>query len=295
MSKQLQGILWVLVCCVTLSSLTAVVRHVTELGLHAPQIVFIRNLTAMSILLPFVFFKRKEINLKIHNPKLYSLRIIVGITSMMLWFHGLGHLPLANATALSFTTPIFVSIMAVIFLKEKMGFHRWSAVFIGFVGALVILRPNSEEFNNISLIIISACMFQAIALIIIKIMMAKETPFNMMFHMHLWMAIVSMPFAVIFWEELTREQLLWCYLIAILSIIGQYGIARSYALVDVTLTLPFDFTRLIIASILAYIFFAEVPDIYSYIGAGIIITSSTYIAYRESRRSKIKPLSSAAP
>ena len=117
-------------------------------------------------------------------------------------------------------------------------------------------------------------------------MMAKETPFNMMFHMHLWMAIVSMPFAVIFWEELTREQLLWCYLIAALSIIGQYGIAKSYSLVDVTLTLPFDFTRLIIASILAYIFFAEVPDIYSYIGAGIIITSSTYIAYREAKRKK---------
>jgi drug/metabolite transporter (DMT)-like permease len=269
--------------------MTAVVRHVSDMGMSATQIVFIRNLLAMSILLPFVLFKRKEIDLKIQNPKLYTLRIVVGITSMILWFEGLGRLPLANATALSFTTPIFVSILAVLLLKEKMGWHRWLAVFIGFVGALIILRPSSESFNNASFYIIAACMFQACALIIVKKMISRETPFNMMFHMHLWMGVVSAPLAFVAWTELSRAELLWCYLIAALSIIGQYGIAKAYSLVEVTLTLPFDFTRLIIAATIAYFAFAEVPDVYSFIGAGIIIISSTYIAYRETRKVKIAP------
>ena len=287
MNNKIHGIFWVLVCCVTLSTMTALVRHVSDLGLGAAQIVFIRNLTAMTILVPFVFFKRSQIDLKIYNPKLYSLRIVVGITSMILWFHGLGVMPLGTATALSFTTPIFVSIMAVLFLKEKMGWHRWGAVLIGFVGALIILRPSSESFNHASFYIISACLFQACALIIVKKMIAKESPFTMMFHMHLWMGVVSAPLAIFVWQELTKEQLVWCYGIAVLSIIGQYGIAKAYSLVDVTLTLPFDFTRLIIASTIAYFAFAETPDIYSFIGAGIIIISSTYIAYRETRKKTI--------
>jgi drug/metabolite transporter (DMT)-like permease len=108
----------------------------------------------------------------------------------------------------------------------------------------------------------------------------------MMFHMHLWMGVVSAPLAIYFWTDLSREELLLCYGIALLSIIGQYGIAKTYSLVDVTLTLPFDFTRLIVASILAYVFFAEVPDIYSYIGAGVIIASSIYIAHREAKKGR---------
>ena len=290
MTKEVRGILWVLVCCVTLSSMTAIVRHVSDLGLPAAQIVFIRNITAMSILLPISYFYRSRIDLKIHNPKLYALRVIVGITSMILWFHGLGKLELANATALSFTTPIFLSIMAVFFLKEKMGVHRWSAVFIGFIGAVIILRPGMAEFNPASFYVLGGCLFQAMALIIVKKMISKESPFTMMFHMHLWMGVVSCPLAIYFWQDLGQNELMWCYGIAILSIIGQYAIAKTYSLVEVTLTLPFDFTRLIVASILAYIFFAEVPDIYSYIGAGIIIASSIYIAHREAKKSKALPL-----
>lgn len=285
-SKELRGILWVLICCVSLSSMTALVRQVSDLGMSAAQIVFLRNLAAMTILLPLAYYFRRNLSLKINDPKLYSLRVVVGITSMIFWFHGLGLMPLANATALSFTTPIFLSLMAVFFLKEKMGIHRWSAVVIGLIGTLIILRPGADDFNDASFYVLAGCFFQSLALIIVKKMISKESPFTMMFHMHLWMGIVSLPLAVYFWTDLTREQLLLCYGIAVLSIIGQYGIAKTYSLIDVTLTLPFDFTRLIVASILAYIFFHEVPDMYSYIGASIIVASSIYIARREALKGR---------
>jgi len=147
LSKETRGILWTLAFCVSFPLLTAVVRHLTDLGLPSPQIVFVRNLSAVLLMVPFIFLRSTKLDLKIRNRTLYFLRIVFGLTSMMLWFYGLGRLPLATATALSFSTPIFTAIAAVLFLKEKMGVYRWSAVAVGFLGTLIILRPDVVHFN----------------------------------------------------------------------------------------------------------------------------------------------------
>ena len=286
-SKETRGILWTLVFCLSFPLLTAVVRHLTDLGMPSPQIVFMRNISAVLLLVPFIFLRKEKLDLKIRNRNLYFLRIIFGLTSMMLWFYGLGRLPLATATALSFSTPIFAALMAVIFLKEKMGLRRWSAVAIGFIGTIIILRPGVMDFNLAAASVLGGCLFMSIALIIVKKLTNTETPFNMMFHMHLWMGVFSIPLAFINWQVLNLNMVLWCVALSVFSITGQYALARAYTLVEVTLTLPFDFTRLIIASIVAYYAFAETPDIYTYIGAGIIICSSIFIAHREARLRKM--------
>jgi drug/metabolite transporter (DMT)-like permease len=159
---------------------------------------------------------------------------------------------------------------------------------IGFLGTLIILRPGVNEFSLAAASVLAGCFCMAIALIIVKKLTDTETPFNMMFHMHLWMAVFSIPLAFTHWYPLSGNMLLWCYGLAVCSIIGQYSLARAYTLVDVTLTLPFDFTRLIIASIVAYFAFGEVPDIYAYIGAGIITASAVFIAHREARLRKLQ-------
>lgn len=285
-SKEAQGIMWTLVFCVSFPLLTGVVRHLTDLGLASPQIVFIRNLAAVLLMVPFIFLRKERLDMKIRNRNLYFLRIIVGLTSMMLWFYGLGRLPLATATALSFSTPIFTALTAVIFLREKMGVRRWAAVIIGFTGTMIILRPDVAHFNLPAAAVLSGCFFMSIALIIVKKLTNTETPFNMMFHMHLWMAVFSIPIAFMHWESVNLNEIYWCVLLAALSIMGHYALARAYTLVDVTLTLPFDFTRLIIASVVAYFAFNEVPDVYAYIGSGIIIASSIFIAHREAKLRK---------
>lgn len=284
--KETQGILWTISACINFPILTAIVRHLADLGLSAPQMVFLRNLAALALLVVFVFLRKDKLSLKINNRTLYFLRIVVGLISMMLWFYGLGQLPLATATALSFSTPLFVALAAVIFLGEKMGVRRWSAVIIGFIGTLIILRPGIVEFNLAAVAVLGGCFFMSIALIIVKKLTNTETPFNMMFHMHLWMAVFSIPLAFTHWHNVDMNMIYWVFGLAIFSIAGQYSVARSYTLVDVTLTLPFDFTRLIIASIIAYFAFDEVPDLWAYLGAGIIIGSAIFIAHREAQMRK---------
>lgn len=286
LSRETQGILWTISACINFPILTAIVRHLTDLGMESPQIVFIRNLTALTILIPFIFLRKEKLDLKIRNRSLYSLRILFGLASMTLWFYGLGRLPLATATALSFSTPLFVAIGAVVLLREKMGIRRATALIFGFIGTLIILRPGIVDFNLAAVAVLGGCFFMSFALIIVKKLTSTETPFNMMFHMHLWMAVFSIPLGIIYWHDMTQEMLIWCYALAVFSIAGQYSVARSYTMVDVTLTLPFDFTRLIIASIIAYFFFHEVPDFWAYVGASLIIGSAIFIAHREAKLRK---------
>lgn len=285
-SKEAKALFWVLLACVNYPVLTAIVRHLADLGLQSPQIVCIRNLTALSILVPFVFLRKEKMDIKIRNRSLYFLRIVFGLASMVLWFYGLGKLPLATATALSFSTPLFAAVAAVIILKEKMGVLRWSAVITGFIGTIIILRPGAMKFDIAAFAVLGGCFFTAIVFIIVKKLTKSETPFNMMFHMHLWMALFSIPLAFMAWKPIDANMLLWFYGVAVTSIIGQYSMGMAYVLVDVTFTLPFDFTRLVIASIIAYFAFGEVPNFYTYIGAGLIICSAIFIAHRESRKRK---------
>jgi drug/metabolite transporter (DMT)-like permease len=285
-NKKLEGIVYTLIACVTFPLMTAIVRYLSKMGMDGVEIVFWRNMTALTLLVPFVFFKRSGISIRINNKTLYFARVIFGLASMTLWFYGLGMLDLATSTALTFSAPIFTSIMAVVLLKEKMGTRRWSAVFIGFIGMLIIVRPGISELHGGALFIVSGCFFMSIALIIVKKLTDTETPFSMMFHMHLWFAVLTLPFAYRYWHGMDANKLFWCYGVAVFSIIAQYSVAKSYSLIDVTVTTPFDFLRLIIATIVAYYAFGEVPDKWTYLGGAIIISSTIYIAHREMMRKR---------
>jgi drug/metabolite transporter (DMT)-like permease len=156
------------------------------------------------------------------------------------------------------------------------------------LGTLIIIRPGFEVINHGAYIILAACFFMSIALIIVKKLTASETPFNMMFHMHLWFAILSLPLAFIHYHGMSMDKLAWSYGVAVFSIIAQYSVAKAYSLIDVTVATPFDFLRLVIASVVAYFAFGEVPDKWAYIGGISIILSTVYIAHREAIKNRNK-------
>lgn len=281
-SITLQGILWTLLSCVAFAFMTAMVRHVSITSDYSTfQLVFMRNFAALLALAPWLLSSGGFKVLRLKKMKTYMWRIATGLASMMLWFYALGRMPLADATALSFIGPIFISIGAQIFLKEKMGVRRWTAVIVGILGAMVILRPGFEQLTYASIAVIFSCLLSSFSQILVKKLSLSESAFVMVLYLNILMSAFSLPFALPGWKPLDQTILLWCLGIGMASNIGQYSMVRAYALVDITLTLPFDFTRLIVASILGYFAFSETPDALTFLGAAIVISSSVYIVHRE--------------
>lgn len=167
-----------------------------------------------------------------------------------------------------------------------MSKHRMLGLGLGFVGVLVVMRPGFEGFNPLSMIVIFSAVFWAISGIVIKTLLRTEKPIVITFYMTIFMTIFSAPFAYAFWGDPSAEDFIWVFGIALTSNILQYTLAKSLSMVDITFTLPFDFSRLIYTSIIAYFAFGEVLDIPATIGAVIIIFSAILTAYHESRTRK---------
>lgn len=283
-SLNIRGILWFLLSCISFAVMSVVIKHMSQIGASTYSMIVMRNLFAVFIMLPFIFFKRRTMQVVLKNKRMFFWRTILGFTGMLLMFQSVILLPVNTFVALSFTIPIFASIGAVLFLKEKMGWHRWGAVALGFVGMLIIVQPNNIEVGAGVWICMVFCMMTALILLIVKKMSATERVFSMMFYLHLWMGYLSIPLIFVSYQEFNMETMLWGVVLSLTSIAAHFGLVKSYSLVPLTVTSPFEFSRILMASLLAYIFLGEIPEKESYIGAAIIIASVAYIAHRESRK-----------
>ena len=285
MSDKSRGIFWAIICNLLMSMMMILVRIATE-EYHPFFVVLIRNFLALIIMIIWVF-PNGFIKLKTQKLNLHIFRSIVGIIAMLCWFYALANLKLSFATALSFTAPVFTSIAAMIFLKEKMGLKRWVAVIIGFIGTLIIINPGYEPMRPVVLIVLFSTMLWAVAAIIIKKMTKTESALNITFYMTLFMFPLSIPFGILYYERINFEYFLIFLAIAIISNIAHYALSKAMSYTDLVNILPIDFSKLIFIAIFSFILFAEKITINEIIGSLIIITSSVYISYREKIR-KIK-------
>ncbi len=214
------------------------------------------------------------------------VRSCSGMISMLAFFYAISKMNLSVVTSLSFTAPLFTAVLAYFLFKEKLGKNRLIGLIMGFVGVLIVVRPGFEGFNPLSLIVIFSAVFWAISGIVIKTLLKTEKPIVITFYMTIFMTIFSAPVAFSYWGNPSSEDMMWVFGIAVTSNILQYTLAKSLSLVDITFTLPFDFSRLIYTSVIAYFAFGEVLDIPAAIGAVIIILSAIFTAYKESRTRK---------
>jgi drug/metabolite transporter (DMT)-like permease len=278
-SDKTQAILWMLAACFGAAVMIVMVRHISE-NMHPFLIVLFRNGFALLLFLPWLGFGGWQ-KVKTQKVRLYALRGVLGVTAMFGWFYAVSVMPLADATALSFTSPLFTTLIAVVVLKETIGVHRVVALALGFMGTLVVLRPGTEAFQPVALIMLGAAVFWSCSAILIKTLTKTEHPDAVVFYMTLFMTPLSLPLALTVWEPLSMEQYAWLLALGLVSNIFQVCLARAMAKTELTVILPFDFTRLVFVSILAYLVFSELPDVWTYTGAAIILSSSVYAAYRE--------------
>ena len=248
--------------------------------LHTTQIVWWRNLFCVFLMLPWVF-SQGEKGWKTERLSRHFWRSCIGIAGMQLWFYCIATLPLNEATALSFTAPIFTAIFAMIFLGERAGLHRWGAIGIGFIGALIIIHPDPDHMNTDLLVVPAATTLWAMAALLVKSLTKTEPPNRIVFYMSCFMSLLAFPLALAFWQWPTLEQFGLMGLIAITSLGAHLCLVRAYAGADVVSLTPFEFFRLIFTAIFAYIAFGESASFEAWIGGAIIVASSAYIAYRE--------------
>jgi drug/metabolite transporter (DMT)-like permease len=283
-SKEIQGILWMIAACFGAAVMMALVRHMSE-QLPVAQVVFFRNVFALVWFIPWLMKNGFSV-VRTTRPKLFFLRGFIGLTAMHGWFYSLSVMKLADATALSFTAPLFSTILAVILFKERLGPHRIGALILGFIGALVVLRPGSEAFSTYGVLMLGVAFAWACSGTIIKILTRTESPQVVVFYMVLIMTPLSAPGAIAVWQPITLHQVGWLLVLGFVSNAFQLMLSTAISKTEMTVILPFDFLRLVFVTILGYLFFAELPDAWTVTGASIIMVSAVYAAYRERKHAR---------
>jgi drug/metabolite transporter (DMT)-like permease len=203
---------------------------------------------------------------------------------MLLYFYGLSVAPLAKVIAITFTAPLFATVMGVVILHEIIHARRIVALIIGFIGAVIILQPGVVEVDIGSVSIIVSAALWGTAMIIIKILGRTESSLTTTAYATIFLTPFCLIAAIPFWEWPSAEFWPWLFVIGLLGTLGQMSLAQAFKEADITVVLPLDFTKLIWAAILGYLVFGEVPDIWVWIGGTIIFASTTYITFRERRK-----------
>lgn len=284
-SRVTSGILLFVASTALFSAMSALIRHVSGV-LPSAEIVFLRNGLSLLLLLPLVFFYGLAA-CRTARLSRHFWRALVGLIGMELWFYSLAILPLNEATALSYVAPIFATLFAVMLLGEKIGPWRVLAVACGFLGALIILRPDPAiGLKPGALVAVSAAMMWALAGIVVKTLTMTDPPWRIVTYMSLFMTVLSAPPALLHWQSFGWE-LFWPLAgIAVFSTVAQLCMVSAFARAPMVVLAPFDFMRLVFTAILAYLYFGERLDGWTALGAAVIVGASALIAWRERRHQR---------
>ena len=286
-SGSFRAVLLMLISTISFAIMNASIRDVTQ-ELEPMIVVFFRNFFGLFVLAPF-FIRHGLAPFRTERLGLHWVRAVLNLVAMAAFYIGLSLTPLAEATALAFTAPLFAVLLAICFLGEKVGICRWTAIFIGFAGALVILRPGFGEVEIGALAVLVSAVIWSGTLIVIKVLSRTESSLTITAYMALLLAILSLPLAVFFWQTPTPAQFFYLFVIAATGTLGQYTLVEALSGADAQVVMPLDFMRIVWTALLGYLLFSEVPDFFVWLGAAMIFTSATYVAIRERRKQSTSP------
>jgi drug/metabolite transporter (DMT)-like permease len=252
--------------------------------IHIFEIAFFRCALVIFVLAPIIIQQGRTI-FKTKQPKMQFLRIITNSIAMLCFFYGISTTPLAQLTTLGFTVPIFATILAVIFMKEKIKLRRTTALIIGFIGTIIVMRPDISIELGALLIIFSSFLW-SICLIFIKKLTQTDSAVTISLYFGIGMIPATFALAFPVMQVIDLRQFSILIFIAITGTLAQTIMNTALKKGELALLLPFDFLRLIWSVLIGYALFAEKPTFTLWIGGFLIIGSTTYIAWRESKLKK---------
>jgi len=260
------------------------------------EVAFFRNAFGLLALLPMLI-RPGSAPLKTQQLPRYFLRSAIGLASMLCAFWAIGHLPISQAISLSYSTPLFVTIAAVLWLGETVRMRRWAAVMIGFIGVLIIVRPGSTSFTPGTLVAVGAAVLSSLVAIQIKQLTRVDSADTVVFYTYVFWVPLSLVPALFVWVWPTGLAWVWLVATGVLGTLGQLLWTRALRLGEVSALTPISFMQLPLVSLLGWLLFNETLDRWTVIGAGIILGANAYIAHREAvlaRRAKSQAATAAA-
>lgn len=277
--RPLTGIFWMVVTGFCFIAVTALVKYMGP-RLPAAEAAFLRYLIGLVFLAPALFELRKN-RLTRRQWSLFGLRGFLHSLGVILWFFAMTRISIAEVTAMNYVTPIYVAIGAAIFLKERLAARRIVAILMGLVGVLVILRPGFREISTGHLGMLLAAVVFAGSYLLAKLLADQLRASVVVMMLSIFVTISLFPFALPVWVTPTLKELFLLAGVALFATLGHYTMTLAFAAAPVTVTQPVTFLQLLWATILGVVVFDEALDVYVVIGGIIILSSVTFITWRE--------------
>lgn len=266
--------------------MSSLIKHVGQ-RIPVVEILFIRQACVLLIISPIVLTNIRTV-FKTNVARLHILRASFAVIAMVTGFTAVVNLPLAEVTALSFIRTLFATLLAIVFLKEVVGIRRWASTIIGFIGVLIIVRPDTGNFNVYALLAMTSAFFVAGINIVMRKLSQIDHPSTIMAYLSIAITTIMAGPAVYFWVTPGWEELLFIAAIGSLMSAMQWLFIQAFKVGEVAAISPVEYSRLIFASIIGIAFFAEVPTVWTLTGAGIIIASTLYTMHRDAVRKQVR-------
>jgi drug/metabolite transporter (DMT)-like permease len=272
--------IWMTASAFCYAASAAIVRHMSA-DMPIFEMVFLRNLFALAFMMPWVASVGRAA-LRTDRLGMHTLRGLGSAVNISCQFGALALIPIADMAAINFMQPIFGSIIAVVVLKEVASGRRWTAVAVGFLGAMLIIRPGIATVDAGVLLALASALAGAVVAIMIKDLVRTEQPDTIVVYLFVFQTAIMLVPAILVWRAPTPGEIAWLAALGLIGVWLQRAFNRAMAAADATVALPFNFTRLIWASLIGWIVFAESPDAWTWAGGTLIFAASVLMARRHS-------------
>lgn len=276
------GVLWVTLAMALFAGLAGSSRYAMGLGYHPLQVAFLRFLSALILMLPLLMWRGTSL-VRSAAPQLYAVRAVISLFSMTAWFWAIALIPLGELTAIGFLSPLFGTLAAILFLGEKVRARRMTALAVGFIGAMVMLRPGMSPVGIGQGMALFSALAGGVMAVLLKQLSGHDDPDKIVFLTTAIMTPLSLVPALFVWKPPGIELLPVLLVIGATGALGHTCLMRGFRAADASLVLTFEFSRLPFAVAIGFVLFGELIDAWTWIGAAIIFMSAIYIIRREAQ------------
>ena len=300
-----KGILFILTGMALFSVQDSLIKYIFE-DTALYELYFGRTLTALILLALYLKITSQKLVMKTYYPVLTTVRVICFFFGFSFFYISLTYMSLALANALFFSSPFFISILAIVFLCEKVGIRRWLAIFVGFIGVYIVLNPDFNDFNYMKLAPVACALCYAISMTITKITSDKDNVYTQMSHLYFGAIGISILFFIftgkgqfntfsdptlqfILREWFTNPTYSWPFIIimGLVASLSFYFVFSAYSIASPSVVSLFEYSLIIWAIIIGYLLFNDIPTVRTFIGVALIIGAGVYIYIREKAKDQM--------